>query len=849
MRKRARKSKRLAIESLERRVMMSAAHDAVAHPTYHLYTPPGNVSPFLGSSSPGGITPAQMRQAYGVNNIKFGSVTGDGSGQTIAIIDAYDDPNALSDLQHFDAAFGLSDPPSFSKLNQTGGTTLPATDTSAKPNTWELEESLDIEWAHVIAPKANIILYEASSSSFTNLVVNAANTARNNSAVTAISMSFGANEFSGETSYDTYLTSPHATFVASTGDSGSPGGYPAYSPNVVAVGGTQLSVDGSGNYVSETGWSGSGGGTSTQETEPSFQNAVQSTGKRTIPDVAMNASSGSTVPVYDTFDGTSSTPWFTVYGTSLASPMFGALVAIANQGRVINGQSVLNGATQTLPAIYSSAQSNFHDITSGSNGAFTAGPGYDEVTGRGTPKADLLIPYIAGTKPTISALSGSPNPVVAGNNVTLTATVSDPDAAVSSVAFYRESNGIAGLQTGPGGDTLLGTDTTAADGWTNTSSTAGLSSSATYYAQATDAAGVSSGVASTNVTISPATPTATVAFAKSDSGTAGTWTGVYGSDGYSIFNDATSLPAYAQVTPINNLNWTWDRSPNDSRYMQDSPGSLNRTAACYFGPNSFSLDVNLTDGKAHQVAVYMLDWENAGRSQTVQVSDVGTNTVLDTRQVTAFSGGQWLVWNISGHVQITFINNFQNTNYPNAVVDGILFAPVPPAVTSSAAYVKTDTSSGGTWSGVYGADGYSMFDTPNTSLPAYSQLSVTNQLQWLWDQSPNDGRYLQDSFNSSSRTASCYFAPNSFTLDLNLTDGKSHRVALYMLDWENAGRSQTVAVSDAGTNTVLDTRQVNNFSGGQWLVWNLSGHVKITITNNFANTNYPNAVADGIFFG
>ena len=167
---------------------------------------------------------------------------------------------------------------------------LPAPDAN-----WALEISLDVEWAHAIAPKANILLVEATSNSVADLFA-AAGFAANQSGVVVVSMSFGSNEFSGESSFDNTFTTPagHAgvTFVASSGDNGAPVSYPSVSPNVLSVGGTTLHLDSSGNLTSagETGWSGSGGGISTQESQPSYQNGVvtQST-TRTNPDVAYDA--------------------------------------------------------------------------------------------------------------------------------------------------------------------------------------------------------------------------------------------------------------------------------------------------------------------------------------------------------------------------------------------------------------------------------------------------------------------------------------------------------------------------------------------------------------------------------
>ena len=209
-------------------------------------------------------------------------------------------------------------------------------------------------------------------------------------------MSFGSSEFASEQSFDGDFTTPSGhqgvTFVASTGDSGSPGEYPACSPNVMAVGGTSLYVNGDNTYQSEAGWSGSGGGTSAYESEPTFQQGVQSTGKRTIPDVAFDADPNTGVQIYDSYD--QANPCFQMGGTSLAAPCWAGLIAIADQGRVAAGGTTLDGPSQTLPALYSLPSGDFHDITSGSNGD-EATPGYDMVTGLGSPNADLLVSDLA----------------------------------------------------------------------------------------------------------------------------------------------------------------------------------------------------------------------------------------------------------------------------------------------------------------------------------------------------------------------------------------------------------------------------------------------------------------------
>jgi subtilase family serine protease len=270
-------SNRWELEWLESRVLLNAsalgtaANDsavpaALAHPTLILE----GISPDINSPPTGAFIPSQINSAYDFNQVLFGSVQGSGSGQTVAIIDAYDDPTALNDLNQFSLQFSLplmnqSGEPTFTQVGETGGS-VPGTDPAGAGNdTWELEESLDIEWVHAIAPQANIILVEAVAPTFSDLVQTAVPWAASQPGVVAVSMSFSGGEFSSESSYDSCFTTPsgHAgvTFLASTGDDGEPAGYPAYSPNVIAVGGTSLTLSGS-TYQGEFGWSGSGGGIS-----------------------------------------------------------------------------------------------------------------------------------------------------------------------------------------------------------------------------------------------------------------------------------------------------------------------------------------------------------------------------------------------------------------------------------------------------------------------------------------------------------------------------------------------------------------------------------------------------------
>jgi subtilase family serine protease len=381
-----------------------------------------------------GYTPTQIKHAYGFDMVAaVNGTTLTGAGQTIAIVDAYYDATALSDLTTFDNNYGVPAPPSFTQVNQTGGSP-----TSLSTNSgWAGETALDIEWAHAIAPGANILLVEASSSSTTNLNA-AVDFARKYAGVSVVSMSWGGGESSGETSSSSnnHYTTPSnhngVSFFASSGDTGGHVIYPSASPNVVSVGGTTLNLS-NGNYGSETAWSSGGGGASAFVSKPSYQTVYSGT-MRGTPDVS--------------YDSNPSTGFYTINngslqqvgGTSDAAPQWAALVALANQGRSILGLGTLDGPSQLLPALYSMPSTNFHDITSGSNGN-AATVGYDLATGLGTPKAQLVIASLIAYGTTAPSITMQPINVTvnAGSPATFSAAANGTPAP--SVQWQVSTNG------------------------------------------------------------------------------------------------------------------------------------------------------------------------------------------------------------------------------------------------------------------------------------------------------------------------------------------------------------------------------------------------------------------------
>jgi len=352
---------------------------------------------------PPGYSPGQIQAAYGFSALLSSGYTG--AEQTIAIVDAYGDANLLTDVSTFNAQWN----PQLPQFNM-GGPTLNVVapfGTSRSSSGWALETALDVEWAHTIAPQANVLVVAAKSSSLSDLL-QAVQYASTYSGVSVVSMSWGSSEFSSERNYDSYFNVTGVTFVASSGDSGelrSGVEWPAASPYVVSVGGTSLSFNGS-NW-SETAWSGSGGGISLYQRIPSFQSTplwqpFNSGGMRTVPDVSYVADPNTGVAVYCAAYG----GWVEVGGTSVGAPQWSALVALVNQyhsSRFGSGNPVLysvapgGGSTSYGTPLING--SHFNDITSGNDGSRrdlddNAVQGYDYVTGLGTPVANGLVPIL-----------------------------------------------------------------------------------------------------------------------------------------------------------------------------------------------------------------------------------------------------------------------------------------------------------------------------------------------------------------------------------------------------------------------------------------------------------------------
>ncbi|WP_052226322.1 hypothetical protein [Microbacterium mangrovi] len=340
-------------------------------------------------AGPRGYTPQQIQKRLGL--------TGDGTGQTVAISIAYDYPNAASDVDAFSTQFGLP-----LTCGSTGADAADCFDfrtvyaegtKPAQNDGWNEEAALDIETIHSIVPKAKVVLVEAKDASAAGLyqAVDVAASLHPD----AVNNSWGMGEFSEESFYDQHCKLSDTLCTQSTGDDGWPSGYSSTNPYALAVGGTRMTLAADGSTSSEVAWANGGGGFSFFEKQPAYQHGVVTSDHRATPDVSFNADPATGVAVYVTVaDGTHY--WMQVGGTSLSSPSWAAIVTAADQLREANGKAKLasdaaDGDTMHK-AIYSLG-SALSDITAGTNGLCeqecTAGPGFDTVTGLGSPLAGI----------------------------------------------------------------------------------------------------------------------------------------------------------------------------------------------------------------------------------------------------------------------------------------------------------------------------------------------------------------------------------------------------------------------------------------------------------------------------
>jgi len=432
---------------------------------------------------------------------------------------------------------------------------------------------------------------------------------------------------------------------------------------------------------------------------------------------------------------------------------------------------------------------------------------------------------------------------------TFTATISDGSQSVTSSVQVTVDQTLTSLQVSPSSASLVDDGTelfsaTALDQfgqplatqpsftWSVDTGGVGTVNSNGLYTAPTTGLGSASVRATSGTTSAAATVnvvTATVRYVTADTTHQGNWQGAYGADGYDIIDGPASIPAYATVTPSGQSTKVWAKPTTKVRALSEPAGG--RIAASWYATSTFSVNVNMTDGQVHQVALYLLDW-NGGRRERIDVLN-SAGAVLDSRTVSSFTRGQYEVWDIAGNV--TF--RFTRLAGTGAVLSGIFFGgPLPGAAT----FVKADTTDQGNWQGVYGAEGYNVIGA-SASDPSYAMVVPSGASKTVWAKTTTAVKALSNP--AGGRIAAAWYA-SSFTVNVNVTDGQTHHVALYLLDWTNSGRKERIDVLNA-SGQVLDSRSISSFSGGQYEVWDISGDVTFRITG----LSGAKAVLSGIFFG
>jgi len=443
----------------------------------------GIAAPDGTSGSVAPYSPAQIRAAYGLPPLPAAGVTLTasqaaqlGAGQTIYLIDANSDPNVAAELSAFNQKFGLptcttQTISAFTGLPLAAASTSGCTFSVVNSNSsggisntpapydsgWATEIALDVQWSHATAPLARIILIntpDASTTSFTSAISLA-----NAMGAGSVSMSFGAPEGSWTTSANSVFTGNGMTYLASVGDSGPGVEWPAVSPNVVAVGGTTLSYGGSGTR-SESVWSDTGGGISQYTATPSYQNnkvpGITSLAHRSVSDVSFNANPNSGQYVAIMTAGSSSVQWMSAGGTSIGSPQWAGIFAVANAMRALSSQSTLGDPHavlyQQIAAVSGNYANDFLDVTQGSNGSCStcsAKIGYDQVTGLGTPNASSLLTALSGASVSASApvVASASISGVTGTALTFTVSVTDSNPVTFSLSGAPSGMAISGAGT------------------------------------------------------------------------------------------------------------------------------------------------------------------------------------------------------------------------------------------------------------------------------------------------------------------------------------------------------------------------------------------------------------------
>ncbi|MEU6218652.1 putative Ig domain-containing protein [Streptomyces sp. NPDC047022] len=542
----------------------------------------------LAAAAPSGLSPANLHSAYNLP-------TAAGSGMTVGIVDAYNDPNAESDLATYRSTFGLSACSKangcFKQVSQTGSTTsLPTNDSG-----WAGEEMLDIDMVSAVCPNCSIVLVEANSANDSDL-----GTAENEAVSLGakfVSNSWGGSESSSQTSEDTqYFKHPGVAITVSAGDSGYGAEYPATSQYVTAVGGTALNTSSNSRGWSESVWNtssteGTGSGCSAYDAKPSWQTDTGCS-KRVEADVSAVADPATGVAVYDTYGGSG---WAVYGGTSASSPIIASVYALAGTP----------GASD-YPAKYPYQHtSNLYDVTSGNNGSCspsylcTAGTGYDGPTGWGTPNGTTAFSSGGGGGGgnTVSVTNPGSQSTTTGGSVSLQIQATDSGGASLT---YSASGLPTGLSINSSTGLISGTASTAGTYQVTVTATDSTGASGSTSFTWTVGSGGGGGCTSSQLLANPGFEsgstgwTATSGVITNDSGEAAhsgsyyAWLDGYGSSHTDTLSQSVTIPSGCKATLTFYLHIDTSETTTSTQYDKLTVTAGSKTLATYSNLNKAS---------------------------------------------------------------------------------------------------------------------------------------------------------------------------------------------------------------------------------------------------------------------
>jgi subtilisin family serine protease len=333
-------------------------------------------------------------------------------------------------------------------------------------------------------------------------------------------------------------------------------------------------------------------------------------------------------------------------------------------------------------------------------------------------------------------------------------------------------------------------------------------------------------------------------FVGGDFVTRGNWHGVYGTEGALLAGETSAIPDFVNVkVDQGEAQMIHPHVPMRFPRVPQNLEGTGRVLANWSTPDVMTFDFQFHDDRPHRVTFYMMDYDARRRSQAFEIIDVESGEVIrprgeviNGRQTTNMAGGQYLTWDLQGHVQV----RVTRLSGPDAVVNAIFFDPTP---TAPQIFMQQDGQTRGNWRLGYGAVHPHVVGDSGLFPPGV-QVELQGVEGRFLRQDSADPRALERPSDLNRRVLAYWESPDQMTIDMNFTDGHTHRVSFYMVDFDRQRRDQRVEVFDAETGVLLDSRRVREFNNGRYVTYELEGHVQVRITNLAG----PSAVLSGIFF-